>query len=110
MLTGCGAVDDVRAADPADVPAGFPVHLQNCGRSVDIAAPPQRAVSINQPATELMLTLGLADRMIGTASWSDPVLPGLAAANATVPLLSKDFPSFERVIADDPVFVYSAFD
>lgn len=90
--------------------AGFPVHLQNCGRPVDIAAPPQRAVSINQPATELMLTLGLADRMIGTASWSDPVLPSLADANARVPLISKHFPSFEGVIADDPDFVYSAFD
>lgn len=110
-LTGCAATDgQTPVGPPRDAIAGFPMHLQNCGHPVDIAAPPQRAVSINQPATELMLTLGLADQMIGTASWSDPVLPSLADANARVPLISRNFPSFERLIADDPDFVYSAFD
>lgn len=111
LLTGCGAADSYAPADrPGEATAGFPVHLRNCGHPVDIATPPQRTISINQPATELMLTLGLEKSMIGTASWSDPVLPSLADANARVPLISKNFPSFERVLAEDPDFVYSAFD
>ncbi|MFL0239154.1 ABC transporter substrate-binding protein [Mycobacterium sp. SMC-18] len=90
--------------------AGYPVTLQNCGRTVTVKSPPQRAVSINQPASELLLALGLADRMAGTASWSDAVRPDLAADNAKAPVLSRDFPSFERVLAEKPDFVYATFD
>lgn len=84
--------------------------VQNCGRTVHVPAPPQRAISINQPATELLLTLGLADRMAGSASWSDSVRPELAADNAKVPVLSRDFPSLERVLKENPDFVYATFD
>lgn len=124
-VTGCGSSDAPSAAaatDPAtaasastpasDGPssAGFPVRLVNCGRDVVVDAPPRRAISVNQPATELLLTLGLEDRIAGSASWSDPVLPELAAANAKVPMISRDFPSFERVLKEEPDFVYATFD
>lgn len=72
-------------------------------------SPPQRAVSINQPATELLLTLGLADRMAGSASWNDPVAPTLATENAKIPVLSTAFPSLERVLNEKPDFVYATF-
>lgn len=98
----------------ADVAAaavpGYPVTLQNCGRTVTVTAPPQRAISVNQPATELLLTLGLADRMVASASWSDSVRPELAAENAKVPVLSSNFPSFERVLKEKPDLVYATFD
>ncbi|MUL76138.1 ABC transporter substrate-binding protein [Mycobacterium sp. CBMA226] len=84
--------------------------MQNCGRTVTVKSPPQRAVSINQPASELLLSLGLADRMAGTASWSDDVRADLAADNAKVPVLNRDFPSFERVLKEKPDFVYATFD
>lgn len=41
--------------------------------SVIVDAPPQRAVSLNQGSTEILLSLGLADRMAGTATWADPI-------------------------------------
>jgi iron complex transport system substrate-binding protein len=90
-------------------PPGYPLTLTNCGRTVTVKSPPQRAVSINQPATELLLTLGLADRMAGSASWSDPVAPALATENAKVPVLSAAFPSLERVLNEKPDFVYATF-
>jgi iron complex transport system substrate-binding protein len=102
-----GAPTAAGATKAADA---FPVTIVNCGRKETFDSPPTRAVSINQPANELLLGLGLADRMAGTASWGDPVLPRLAAANAKVPLLSRDFPSFERVLKSDPDFVYTTFD
>lgn len=105
LAAGCGA----DTTDENTSPTTQSVSLQNCGVEVDIAAPPSRAISVNQPATELMLTLGLADRMVGTASWNDPVLPELAAANATVPELSPDFPSLEVVLEQEPDFVYATF-
>lgn len=110
-LAGCGSSDSPSAtAAGTIVAAGFPVRLENCGREVVVEAPPERAIAINQPATELLLTLGLADRVAGSASWSDPVLPGLADENAKVPVISRDFPSFERVLDEDPDFVYATFD
>lgn len=110
LLAGCSSsVGGTTAASRGET-AGYPVTVQNCGRTVTVKTPPRRAVSINQPATELLLTLGLADRMAGSASWSDEVRPELAAENAKVPVLSRDFPSLERVLKEKPDFVYATFD
>nr|WP_234790820.1 ABC transporter substrate-binding protein [Mycolicibacterium wolinskyi] len=110
LLAGCGSSAGKTTTSSGGDTAGYPVAVENCGRTVTVKAPPQRAVSINQPATELLLTLGLADRMVGSASWSDEVRPELAAENAKVPVLSRDFPSFERVLKEKPDFVYATFD
>lgn len=74
-----------------------------------VDAPPQRIVSLNQGSTEVLLSLGLADAMVGTATWTDPVLPALAADNDTVPRLADNKPSFEAVLATKPDFVTGSF-
>ncbi|MDO8185304.1 ABC transporter substrate-binding protein [Conexibacter sp. JD483] len=116
-LAACG--DDSPSATAASTGASttttaaattYPVVLRNCAREVRVEQAPERVVSVNQPATELLLTLGLADRMVGSVSWNDPVAPALAAANARVPVLSRDFASFERVLKTEPDFVYATFD
>ncbi|GAB2850770.1 ABC transporter substrate-binding protein [Streptomyces deserti] len=101
LLTGCG--DTTAAGTKAAVT------LDNCGRTVRVDAPPERAVSLNQGTTEILLSLGLADRLAGTATWTDPVLKGLQKANARVPRLADDNPSFERVLDADPDFVAASF-
>ncbi|MDK1476625.1 ABC transporter substrate-binding protein [Streptomyces sp. 549] len=83
--------------------------LENCGRTVTLDAAPKRAVSLNQGTTEIMLSLGLQDRMVGTATWTDPVMKGLEKANAGVPRLSDSKPSFEKVLDADPDFVAASF-
>ena len=107
--TGCGAGVGVDAQPPPQTHSGYPVSLINCGREVVVDTPPQRAVAINQPAAEIMFSLGLAGRMVGTASWTDPPLPSVADASATVPVLSQDYPSFERVLDEHPDFIYATF-
>ncbi|MED5813101.1 ABC transporter substrate-binding protein [Mycolicibacterium sp. 050232] len=76
--------------------------------SVTFDGPPQRAVSLYQSSTEILLALGLADRMVGTSTWFDPVLPELAADNATVPRLADNDPGLEAVLAVEPDLVTSA--
>ncbi|GAA4964738.1 hypothetical protein GCM10023238_35440 [Streptomyces heliomycini] len=74
LLTACGS-----GSGSSDGPAtrgARAVAFDNCGRRVTVGAPPKRAVSLNQGTTEIMLSLGLADRMAGTATWTDPVLKG----------------------------------
>ncbi|SDN54566.1 iron complex transport system substrate-binding protein [Streptomyces sp. cf386] len=110
LLTGCGGSSDSSAGSAATgKSAGYPVTLDNCGQKVRVAAPPQRAVSLNQGTTEIMLSLGLADRMVGTATWTDPVAKGLEKENAKVRRLADNAPSFEKVLDTEPDFVAASF-
>lgn len=109
-LAGCAAdqpagTQQVTASDTA----GFPLTLTNCGREITLETPPERVVSLNQGSTEILLSLGLADRMAGTATWTDPVLDSLAAANEAVPRLAENAPSYERVLEAEPDFVTASF-
>ncbi|WP_416238222.1 ABC transporter substrate-binding protein [Streptomyces mutabilis] len=109
LASGCGAgaaPDD--SAAPA-VATGYPRTVDDCGHEVKVTSPPRRAVSLNQGTTEIMLSLGLADRMAGTATWTDPVMKGLEKANAGVPRLADDMPSFETVLDAEPDFVAASF-
>ncbi|MFD2398115.1 ABC transporter substrate-binding protein [Prauserella oleivorans] len=74
-----------------------------------VEAPPRRVVSLNQGSTEILLALGLGDRLAGTATWTDPVRPDLAEANARVPRLADNMPSFEAVLEAEPDFVTASF-
>ncbi|RCW45231.1 iron complex transport system substrate-binding protein [Halopolyspora algeriensis] len=107
LLTACGGSSSSGRAQES--PAGFPRTIDNCGKRITIEAPPERAASLDQGSTEILLSLGLADRMVGTAKWTDPVLKELEAANATVPRLADNAPSFERVLAEEPDFVSASF-
>ncbi|MFD8881456.1 ABC transporter substrate-binding protein [Streptomyces erythrochromogenes] len=116
-LTACagstGAGQDGAAGDAAAAP-GFPYALTNCGVSNTYQAPPRRAVTMNQHATELMLALGLGDRIAGTAYLDDAVLPAYKPAYDKIKVLAEEYPSKEILLGADPDFVYggyaSAFD
>lgn len=90
-------------------PTNYPLTLENCDAEITIEAEPQRAVGIGQNSSEIMLLLGLADRMVGTAVWVSPVLDELAEANAKVPRLADNQPSFEAVVGTNPDFVAAQF-
>lgn len=86
------------------------VGLTNCTTEVTVAEPIQRAIAVNQPAVELLLSLGLEDRMAGLAYSDRSVLPELEQAAAKVHRFDVEFPSFEAVLDREPDFVYSTFD
>ncbi|MFG2874894.1 ABC transporter substrate-binding protein [Streptomyces sp. NPDC048337] len=114
-LAACGGSPGTgdRAADPSAAP-GFPYTVTNCGVTSTYQAPPRRAVTMNQHATELLLALGLQDRMVGTAYLDDAVLPAYRPAYDGIKVLAKEYPSKEILLGADPDFVYggyaSAFD
>ncbi|MEU1123518.1 ABC transporter substrate-binding protein [Streptomyces sp. NPDC005899] len=90
--------------------SGYPVTLENCGRTVTVRQAPARAVSLDQGSTEILLSLGLGDRLAGTATWTDPVLQGLEKANAGVPRIAENRPSSEKVLDREPDFVSASFE
>ncbi|MCD2112829.1 ABC transporter substrate-binding protein [Rhodococcus rhodochrous] len=109
-VTGCSSGDEATAEpEQGTATSAYPLTVENCGRTLTIDAPPQRAVSLNQGSTEILLSLGLADRMVGTATWTDPVRENLAADNETVPRLADNKPSFEVVLDTEPDFVSASF-
>lgn len=112
LLTACGGSGggaEGAGKSAGSTGSGYPRTIDNCGRKVTLKSAPERAVSLNQGTTEILLSLGLADRMAGTATWTDPVLKGLEKANASVPRLADNAPSFEKVLDADPDFVTASF-
>ncbi|WP_186780258.1 ABC transporter substrate-binding protein [Streptomyces salinarius] len=116
LAAGCGSSQDTAqsAKATASQAAGFPVTIDNCGVKTTFDKPPSRVVTIHQHPAELMLSLGLKDRMVGTAFPDSAVLPALAKDYAAIPELAKKEPSFETVLDKEPDLVYggygSAFD
>ncbi|MER7013961.1 ABC transporter substrate-binding protein [Saccharopolyspora sp. NPDC000359] len=105
FLTGCTAAESQQNG----------LRVANCGNVETFARPPQRVVSLNQHATEVLLALGLGDRLVGTAFPDDhEPPPEVAAQYADVPLLSARYPSYERILEAEPDLVVggyaSAFD
>lgn len=89
--------------------AQTPLTIKNCGLELKISAPPKRAVTMNQAATEIMLALGLQNRMVGTAYLDDAILPEYAGVYAKVPVLAKQYPSREVLLGVQPDFVYGSY-
>ncbi|MFH8978185.1 ABC transporter substrate-binding protein [Streptomyces sp. NPDC017890] len=111
LATGCGSSDegggDAKAT--AAVPAGFPVTVDNCGVKTTYDRPPSRVVTIHQHPAELMLALGLKDRMVGTAFPDSAVLPELKKDYEALPELAEREPSFEKILDAGSEFVYGGY-
>jgi iron complex transport system substrate-binding protein len=106
-LTACGGAPepDAKAVAGSD----YPVEASSCGYTSTISAPPERAVTMNQGATEVMLALGLQDSMAGTAYLDDAVPAKWKAAYDAVDVLSKEYPDNETLLEADPDFVYGSY-
>ncbi|NDV85414.1 ABC transporter substrate-binding protein [Aurantimonas aggregata] len=88
-------------------PTSYPLTIENCGQTVTFAQAPERAVALGQNSAEVMLLLGLEDRMAATAFWPNKVLPELQTANDKVEVLTVEFPTLESVLSKQPDFVAS---
>lgn len=113
-LAACGP-DGAQGASPTTAAptaaAAFPVTVDNCGTDVTVAAPPQRIVTIKSSTTELVLALGLGDRLVGTAFSDGPLPAWLAdAPGAGAPVLADRVPSHEVVLEAEPDLVLAGWE
>ncbi|WP_406058653.1 ABC transporter substrate-binding protein [Streptomyces sp. NBC_01077] len=107
LLAACSAP---AAETPAAKAApGFPYTVSNCGEKTTYTSPPKRAVTMNQHVTEIMLALGLEKSLVGTAYLDDAILPAYKKAYDSVPVLAKEYPSKEALLAANPDFVYGGY-
>lgn len=115
----CGSSDSASSASDGDEAeattpksgsdSAFPMTIENCGETITLDAPPTKAITMNQGATETMLALGLEDEMVGTAYLDDAVLPEWQDAYDSVDVLSDEYPAQEEVLATGTDFVYGAY-
>lgn len=120
LVAACGSDDGSQAksslspAAPVVTEAdgeagGFPVTVENCGTETTYDAAPERAVVIFQHPTEILLALGLADRMVGTAYMDSAIRSDLLSDYETVPELAEEDPSREQVLAVEPDIVIAGY-
>ncbi|MFD1627117.1 ABC transporter substrate-binding protein [Azospirillum griseum] len=98
------------ASGAAAAATRYPLTVTNCGQPLTFAQAPKRAVSIGQSSTEILLSLGLADRLVGTAVWFGPVLKPFEAVNAKIKRLADNDPSFEAVVGQAPDLVTAQYE
>lgn len=88
----------------------YPLTVDNCGFAVTLAAAPQRVVTIKSTATEMLLALGLGDRIVGVGFQDGPAPEPWTAAAAALPVLSDKLPSQEVVLEVEPELVYGGWE
>ncbi|MEM9812957.1 MAG: ABC transporter substrate-binding protein [Pseudomonadota bacterium] len=85
--------------------------VQSCNRTVTFDAPPERAISNDVNLTEMMLVLGLADRMVGytgISGWKT-LDEEMRAGVEELPELSAKYPSKEVLVGADADFFFAGW-
>ena len=91
--------------------ASAEVTVQSCNRSVTFEKPPERAISNDVNLTEMMLVLGLADRMVGytgISGWKTLDAKMRSGVKA-LPELSAKYPSKEVLVGADADFFFAGW-
>jgi iron complex transport system substrate-binding protein len=104
------AVTATLLATPAFA-SGYPVTVTSCDREVTFDAPPSKAVSNDVNLTEMMLALGLTDRMVGYTGVSDwkTLDETLREGVQALPELSTNYPSKEVLLGADADFYFAGW-
>jgi len=85
--------------------------VQSCNRDVTFEQPPKAAISNDVNLTEMMLVLGLADRMVGytgISGWKT-LDENMTAGIEELPELSPKYPSKEVLIGADADFFFAGW-
>ncbi|REF01053.1 ABC transporter substrate-binding protein [Thermomonospora umbrina] len=107
LATACGGAEDTAGAGSS----AAPVTVRNCGTAYLFAKTPERVVTSSTVATEVLLALGLRDRLAGTVAAKD-IVPEYAPALRGVRVIAESAfppPSKEVVYSADPDLVISGY-
>ena len=85
--------------------------VQSCNRTVTFDTPPTKAISNDVNLTEMMLVLGLADRMVGYTGISgwNKLDPEMREGVKELPELSEKYPSKEVLVGADADFFFAGW-
>jgi len=109
LVAGCGQASSGETS-VAKSTSAYPVKLTNCGFDVTVDKPPKRVVTIKSTSIELLLALGLGDKIVGKAFLDGPVPAKWSAEAARIPTLSAQVPSQEVLLASEPDLVFAGWE
>ena len=121
VAAGCGSDAAPGEGDngPAATPGAaasegsttYPLTMDNCGMKVSHEAAPQRVVTLNQSAAEILIHLGVGDRVVGSGYEIDEVPKEVADRYEKIPILSAHGQQIkhEALLDAQPDFVYGSF-
>ncbi|MCE7010348.1 ABC transporter substrate-binding protein [Kibdelosporangium philippinense] len=108
LLTALVALSGCAESKPAATAEG--VTIDNCGTRITFDGVPQRVIGYYQHPTEIMVALGLQDKIVGTAYPDNDPLPRYADVYTAIPKISDKDASFEQLLAKTPDLVYGGYD
>ncbi|MET3925228.1 putative F420-0 ABC transporter substrate-binding protein [Devosia sp. 2618] len=88
----------------------YPLTIENCGFSVTLAKSPERVVTLKSTTTEMLLALGLGNRIVGVGFQDGPAPEPWTAAAAALPVIAEKLPSQEVVLEAEPDLVYGGWE
>jgi iron complex transport system substrate-binding protein len=109
-LAGCSTATVAAPSPTPTTDPNAPVTVDNCGTEVTFDAAPERVVTIKSTSTEMLLALGLGDRIVGTAFQDGPVPDEWAADAASLTSIADKVPSEEVVLEQQPDLVYAGWE
>jgi iron complex transport system substrate-binding protein len=116
LLAGCAALTQepplATSAPTRSSGPTYPITVESCGKPVTFEAAPKRAMSFDTNMTEIMLALGLEDRMVGYWISGVPVAQEYQEQVKKIPLISTETwppPSMEVILSFNPDFVFGAW-
>lgn len=86
-----------------------PVLLDNCGESLNLSSSPERVVTVGQATTEMLYSLGLHSKVVGTSGWFTDVDEAYRDVDSKIERIADTFPSFESVVSKKPDLVTADF-
>lgn len=109
--TNTNSVSTENSSTKENKNSSYPVTIKNYNvnnEEIEITfdKAPERVLTTNQTTTELMLDLGLEDKLIGTCYLDNPISEKVKDKYAKIPVVSEKYPTKEQVLSLNPDFIF----
>ena len=109
ILTGCTQAPESES-DSAQGTEASSKTISNCGVELALAEPPERVFTVKSSTLEMLLALGLEDKVVGSSYLDGPVPDELAPEGWSPNVVSDQIPSREVFLSHDPDFVLAGWE
>ncbi|GAA0126859.1 ABC transporter substrate-binding protein [Clostridium sp. CTA-19] len=109
--TNTNSVSTENSSTKENKNSSYPVTIKNYNvnnEEIEITfdKAPERVLTTNQTTTELMLDLGLEDKLVGTCYLDNPISEKVKDKYAKIPVVSEKYPTKEQVLSLNPDFIF----
>lgn len=108
QILGSPSADAAVSSDA--VAAGYPITVQNCDFAVTLDHAPSRILAIKSTSLELLLALGLADKVVAAAFLDGPVPTQWQHVASSIPVISTGAPASEPVLDLQPDLILAGWE